>query len=347
MKKTEYVLHTLDQISDLADYRCDAAQLRIVALGLTLQLASDTGMWPQCAFAQAVAGLHTSIEREQTVVYFDRAGVIAGFVSWMLLDAHTSDVLLGGKPGVPVQQQRAAELWIQNFAAPFGDLHAILAHLRDSALAQFSQLTYFRVKGKRRMIKRVSRKDRSSFFRAPGRTARSSRESIFERHDLGKHVLAELRRADELAKVALILSREPRYASLPLGTALAMVRLMTATRQYQLVYGAGNVPVALLIWAWIDPHGALSNETAPRVHASAWNEGDRLCLIDCIGDSDVALPALAALFPEEAEILLAPRERGDGLRRWDRSDRDVLAAWRGHPSPLRASTSSTHSLEQD
>lgn len=60
--------------------------------------------------------------------------------------------------------------WILDLAVAPGSLPYVLQDLRDEVFREQEHLTYYRVKNERRVCKRVSRDDRTSFMAAGRRS---------------------------------------------------------------------------------------------------------------------------------------------------------------------------------
>ncbi|MFG6428693.1 toxin-activating lysine-acyltransferase [Roseateles sp. LYH14W] len=104
----------------------------------------------------------------QLKVYLNGYEECVGYVMWALLTPDVEREFISGKPRALADWEYSdgTSAWILDMAVAPGSLPHVLQDLRDVVFKDQEQLTYFRVKGGRRMCKRVSRADRSSFMAA-------------------------------------------------------------------------------------------------------------------------------------------------------------------------------------
>ena len=104
----------------------------------------------------------------QLRVYVNKTHECVGYVIWATLTPDVERRFIGGKPR-PLADWEFSDgtsAWILDFAVAPGMLQKVLADLRDVVFKDHDQLTYYRLKGQRRLCKRVSRGDHSSFMAA-------------------------------------------------------------------------------------------------------------------------------------------------------------------------------------
>jgi len=148
---------------------------RALALGLALRLASMTPShrsWPLDGFARS---LLAAFEVGQLRVYVNAAHECVGYVAWATLTPDVAMQFAAGKPGQLAEWECSDGTcaWILDFLALPGCLGQVMADLRDVVFKEYEQVDYYRIKGRMRRSKRVSRNDRTSFM-AVGRRAQEA-----------------------------------------------------------------------------------------------------------------------------------------------------------------------------
>lgn len=105
-------------------------------------------------------------------VYVNTANECVGYVIWATLTPDVERRYIGGQPRALADWEFSdgTSAWVLDFAVMPGLLRPVMEDLRDVVFKEHDQLTYYRQKGKRRLCKRISRSDRTSFM-AAGRCA--------------------------------------------------------------------------------------------------------------------------------------------------------------------------------
>jgi hemolysin-activating ACP:hemolysin acyltransferase len=144
------------------------ARHRALTLGLALQLAAALPSHQGMALAGFAALARAALQVGQMRVYVNKAHECVGYVIWATLTPDVERRFIGGKPR-PLAEWEFSDgtsAWVMDFAVAPGLLPKVMADLRDVVLKDHEQLTYYRLKGQRRLCKRVSRSDHSSFMAA-------------------------------------------------------------------------------------------------------------------------------------------------------------------------------------
>lgn len=118
--------------------------------------------------AGLVALARSALQVGQMRVYVNTAHECVGFVIWATLTPDVERRYIGGKPR-PLAEWEFSDgtsAWVLDFAVVPGLLRLVMKDLRDVVFKNHDQLTYYRQKGKRRLCKRISRNDRTSFMAA-------------------------------------------------------------------------------------------------------------------------------------------------------------------------------------
>ncbi|MFG6417308.1 toxin-activating lysine-acyltransferase [Roseateles sp. DC23W] len=160
-------MHSLSAIG--GEMRSESAAVRrALEIGMLCQFAARLakhGQMPLGAFVK----MATSIQQVgQLKLYFNNYDKCLGYVMWALLTPDVERDLLAGRPRVLAdwEYNDGSSPWILDMAVLPGALPYVLEDLRDVVFKDHEQLTYFRLKGAKRIFKRLSRQDRSSFIKA-------------------------------------------------------------------------------------------------------------------------------------------------------------------------------------
>ena len=301
------------RLTDMLDriaFPKDVQSKKALAVGLALRFLE-----PKSGAEQVGAHLNRivpSIEANQHDFYFDYVGRAVGFITWALVDSKISNSLVQAGPlSLPHSEWHSgSDLWIIDFFALNGLLPDVLAELRDRTLSAHDLITYFRYKGTRRIVKQLSRWDKTTFF-CDTRKYLASEEINLTTGDKFLHAVEKkFSDALEIGRCILALQNTETYMAMPLWKLLYMLREVIAIRQFRTYLTSDNTPSGLLTWAW------LSERTIARIahvplhdtHTSEWNEGDLLCLCDVAVSETVREEMegdiLGNLFPQESTILL-------------------------------------------
>lgn len=150
----------------------DKQREQTLALGLAVQLAAQSPSHQGQPVAGLAALARSALQVGQMRVYVNTANECVGYVIWATLTPDVERRYIGGQPR-PLAEWEFSDgtsAWVLDFAVMPGLLRRVMEDLRDVVFKEHDQLTYYRQKGKRRLCKRVSRSDRTSFM-AAGRRA--------------------------------------------------------------------------------------------------------------------------------------------------------------------------------
>ena len=141
---------------------------RAVAVGLAFQFAASARSHQGQPLAGFAALARSALQVGQMRVYVNPAHECVGYVVWATLTPDVERDYIAGKPR-PLAEWEFSDgtsAWVLDFAVAPGLLPKVMADLRDVVFKDHDQLTYFRLKGQRRLCKRVSRSDGTSFMAA-------------------------------------------------------------------------------------------------------------------------------------------------------------------------------------
>jgi hemolysin-activating ACP:hemolysin acyltransferase len=137
-------------------------------LGLACQFATRLPGHAQMPLGSFVPLLLSAQQVGQFKVYLNGYDECVGYVAWALLTPDVEREFIAGKPRALAEWEFSdgTSPWILDLVVAPGSLPYVLEDLRDVVFKDHAQLTYYRVKGGRRMCKRVSRNDRTTFMAA-------------------------------------------------------------------------------------------------------------------------------------------------------------------------------------
>lgn len=293
--------------------------LGAITIGMALPLLAERTLGQPQTLAHHLDRLAAGLVAHQIGLRFGRFGQLCGCVQWARVTPEVSDRLLryGTDSLQPLDMHGGDETWILDFSVRHGEAPRVLACLRDDWLRASPRVTYFRVKRGRRIAKRVSRADPTSFFRRPSRLASEARRFLETKEGAGLRASASnsLDAAIELGEVALLARHIPAIATLPLPQALTRLRVPLNHLQRRLYRGPDGVLCGFLAWAWMDT--TLTGGYVPAPHQLApfqWNEGNQLVLCDAMATACGVAPMTAdlerGLFPGEPIWLRSADEDG-------------------------------------
>ncbi|MDD5333745.1 MAG: toxin-activating lysine-acyltransferase [Rhodoferax sp.] len=150
---------------------------RAALVGFVCQLGAQSPVHANLPLGRTLSQLVSPVEVEQYKLYFNDFGQCVGFVTWAMLAPDVEKRLLLGEDYDlrTCEWNEGASLWIMDMVVPHGSIKHVLEDMRDKLFKDFDTLTYFRIKNRKRIFKRVSRADGGYFFRdAPSQaTARA------------------------------------------------------------------------------------------------------------------------------------------------------------------------------
>ncbi|MFO1227020.1 toxin-activating lysine-acyltransferase [Roseateles sp.] len=142
-------------------------------LGLLCQFAARFPSQMQTPLPSFVQLAMSAQQLGQLKLYFNGYDECVGYVIWALLTPDVEREFIAGKPRPLAEWEYSdgTNAWVLDMAVAPGSLRYVLEDLRDVVFEGHEQLTYFRTKAGRRLCKRVSRQDGSSFIAAGRRRA--------------------------------------------------------------------------------------------------------------------------------------------------------------------------------
>jgi hemolysin-activating ACP:hemolysin acyltransferase len=149
-----------------------SARERALATGLAVRLAAGLPGLGGRPMSSLAALAQSALQVGQMRVYVDKAHECVGYVIWATVTPDVERDYIAGRPRSLADWEFSdgTSAWVLDFAVAPGLLRAVMEDLRDVVFKDHEQLTYVRIKGQRRLCKRVSRSDRTSFM-AAGRRA--------------------------------------------------------------------------------------------------------------------------------------------------------------------------------
>jgi hemolysin-activating ACP:hemolysin acyltransferase len=137
-------------------------------LGLVCQFAARLPGHTQTPLGGMMSLLLNARRVGQLKIYLNGYDECVGYVVWAFLTPEVEDEFISGQPRPLAEWEfnDGTSPWILDMAVEQGSLPYVLEDLRDVVFRDHEQLSYFRVKGGRRMCKRVSRLDRTTFMAA-------------------------------------------------------------------------------------------------------------------------------------------------------------------------------------
>lgn len=256
--------------------------------GFALPLLAERMGQPSQSFSWHADRVSAVIAASQSTLTFDRFGQLCGYVSWAQVSPDVNDRLLrhGTQTLAPEEILSGSLTWIIDLCAMHGELNKVLADLRDRWLGDADHVTYFRVKHGRRIAKRVSRLDRTSFFSSPSRlpnetprflTTSAGGPFLF-------HASNALDAALTLGELVHLAKRVVSIGHLPLSLALSRLCIPMRRLQHKIYRDRSDRPSGFLSWAWLDVPSYNSAPPAPHLLATnQWNEGCNAVLQDAFG----------------------------------------------------------------
>ncbi len=144
------------------------ARRTVTDFGLVCQFAANLPSHAQMPLRSFAVLTQHAQQVDQLKVYLNGYEECVGYVIWALLTPDVERAFIAGnlRPLAPWEFNDGNSLWILDMAVASGSLSYVLEDLRDAVFAEYTQLTYLRVKQGRRLFKRVSRNDRTSFMAA-------------------------------------------------------------------------------------------------------------------------------------------------------------------------------------
>jgi hemolysin-activating ACP:hemolysin acyltransferase len=236
----------------------------------------------------------------QAEVFFDGYGRLCGFALWTHARPADQRALLTHGPRAVGAGSLAStgNLWMLEMQAFYGCLAGLMQILRDRHMVDAPAVTYFRHARGRRMVKQLTRQDRTRFAQgsAPFRPeVRGGFLRTSEGQAMLKLTAKAIQEGLERGRCLTLLRTSPWFAALPLQAALQRLETPLALGQYRLHLSKLGEPLALLSWAWLDRE--LSAQWPLRSPESLarhdWNDGDWLCLCDAVANA-AGVPLLLA-----------------------------------------------------
>lgn len=317
----------------------DEQSRKALSLGLAMHFLSPGAGQVALHFNRIL----NAIDSGQVEFYFDAAARPVGFVTWAAVtpDVSRNMVQLGASALPADGWDNGTELWINDFFAYDGSLLDILVDLRDRALSKHATALYGRNRRARRIVKQVSRLDKTTFFAADPKgiwksSLRDDKVNITTSEMILQGGEKNLLRALEIGRCILALRKYARYQEASLWASSHSLSEVVAIRQCRTYLASDNTPAGLLTWAWLSQRtiSRIAHTPLHDIHISEWNEGDMLCLCDVV-ISDAVREEMEAdifqnLFPGESTILLymgPAYGRQQQLLKVERTERALFDRW--------------------
>lgn len=139
-----------------------------LAIGLAFQFAAGSPHHRDQPLSGFAILVRNALQVGNMRVYVNQARECVGYVIWATLTPDVERRFIGGKPRALAEWEfnDGTSAWILDFGVTPGLLSHVMSDLRDVVFKEHDHLTYYRHKGKRRLCKRISRSDRTSFMAA-------------------------------------------------------------------------------------------------------------------------------------------------------------------------------------
>ena len=283
-------------------------------MGLAVQFLQS--LWGSENVVDHLDRMFSLVQAGQVDFYFDAVGRPLGFAAWAFVSREVSAILIGAGPEhVPANGWIGGDHpWVTDFIARDGCLPAVLARLRDNTLANHDSVLYFRFKRRRRIVKQLTRADKTSFFRRPNPS--QDQTTLSSNYAWIKGSESRLQKSLEIGRCLYALRVIDPQKHSPLWQSSYRLSEIVALRQYRIYTPSDDESEGLLTWAWLSEYtiSRISEIPLHRVHTGEWNEGRVLTFCDVAMPQGVkvemSVDIIRALFPTEITILLyiAPRD---------------------------------------
>lgn len=156
----------LDGISKEIDRPVDDKARRAIIVGLVTQILL-LGPGGTKRLSVVLREIVPAIAAGQIKLYFDRYGIFVGYIVWATLAEDIEQRMLKERNFElgPEDRVSGSSLWVTDLVVTQGHLPYVLSDMRDTLFAALDEITYFRVKPRKRIAKRVSRNGKYAFFR--------------------------------------------------------------------------------------------------------------------------------------------------------------------------------------
>jgi hemolysin-activating ACP:hemolysin acyltransferase len=277
-------------------------------IGCAISTFAQHQYYAERNFAWSVMSLINFIKLDQIYIEFDKFGQFSGMVMWANVSLEVSRRLLReGINNLELEDVNTGnETWLITILVLNGAVHQFLQTLRDKYLLNSSQVTYFRIKNGKRIAKRISRSDCTSFFRTTTKTFNVD-NSFLDSHEgagLRQAAIATQEAARTLGEVAMLARHVPEIGNLSAQDAVTRLERPGKLQQRRLYRDAGGCLCGYVAWAWLDSDLASQGIPAPQAFAlHQWNEGPCLLICDAFatptGLSKLCADLAVGLYPGE------------------------------------------------
>ncbi len=252
--------------------------------------------------------LLTCIQCNQFLLLKDNFGQLAGLALWANVSKAVEEKIF--QHGInfiqPNEINGGAETWMLDMHVFNGGLQKVLHALRDIYLIDSSQVTYFRMKKEKIIVKRIERRSDITFFKKKNEISDffSNFIETIEGESLRNSTDAAHKTAKILGEVAMLARHIPEICNMPLHLILERLQRANKLKQYRLYYEKDKQLCGYISWAWLDREFCNKNTTAQHELAlHQWNEGTRLMICDAFatrtGFSQMCKDLDSELFPGE------------------------------------------------
>jgi hemolysin-activating ACP:hemolysin acyltransferase len=280
-----------------------------LTVGCAISVISQSSNYSRKKLSFAVDCLLKYIEENQILIQFNEFGEFSSLAMWANVSIDISRRLV--KHGTinmqPQEINTGNETWLIDIYNINGSIHQLLRVLRDEFLLNSSRVTYSRIKNGKRIAKRISRSDCTSFFQNPIPFIKMDTRFLSSREGAGmRQAAADVQAGAVALGEAVMLARKvPEIANLPTPQAVARLERPGKLLQRRMYRDTDGQLYGYVTWAWLDAELAHQGVPAPQDLAlHQWNEGAVLLLCDAFvttaGFATVYTDLVEGLFPGEA-----------------------------------------------
>jgi hemolysin-activating ACP:hemolysin acyltransferase len=256
-----------------------------LAIGFATSALIKNNQYANKTFAQTILHLENHIDHNQICIYIDDFKQFSGLALWTSVSEDVNKRLL--RDGITQLQPKdintGNKIWIIEICALNGSAKRLIRIFHDQYLNECQQVNYSRIKNGKRIVKRISRTDCTSFFQSSAQTIRDNGTFI------QSHRVSEIRHAKSaaelaaqtLGEVAVLARHIPEIGNLPFTSAMERLVRPLNLHQYQLYRDTDGQLIGYVAWAWLDSNFASQDIPLPQALAPhQWNEGSTLLICD-------------------------------------------------------------------
>jgi len=150
-------MYILNDILNKSEINKDDFSRRAIVIGLIVQELSINPGYQNRRISSTIDLINRGLNCNQVELFFDHTGKMIGYIFWACIsDLIENDMLLNPQ-FVPKETEITSgnNLWILDFYALSGQVKKILKLLPERVFHNVKQVTYFRIKNKKRIVKRI------------------------------------------------------------------------------------------------------------------------------------------------------------------------------------------------